>query len=131
MPFVDTRKLKIIERAPGWFGRFFHSPSMTFVNYQFKGGASVHGHFHDQEEVWQVIEGEVEFTLDGVSKVIKPGMAAVVPGGVKHSIKALTDGRAMIVDYPLRPDADGRAHRRHSARKVSAGSKRAARRAGK
>ena len=131
MPFIDTKKLQVIERAPGWFGRFFHSPSMTFANYEFKSGSLVHEHFHEQEEVWQVMEGEVEFTLDGRSKVIKPGMAAVVPGGVKHSIKALTDGRAMIVDYPLRPDADGRAHRRHSARKVSEGSKPAARRAGK
>jgi len=27
-----------------------------------------------------------------------------VPGGVRHSARALTDGRAIIVDYPLRPD---------------------------
>ncbi len=131
MPFVDTKKLKVVERAPGWFGRFFHSPSMTFAHYEFKGGSSVHEHFHEQEEVWQVIDGEVEVTISGKSKVTGPGMVAIVPGGVRHSVKALTDGRAIIVDYPLRPDADGRAERRYSARKVSAGSTRAARRAGK
>jgi unsaturated pyranuronate lyase len=131
MPFVDTKKLKVVERAPGWFGRFFHSPSMTFAHYEFKGGSSVHEHFHPQEEVWQVIEGEVEVTVDGKSKVTGPGMAAIIPGGVRHSVKALTDGRAIIVDYPLRPDADGRSSPRYSARKASAGSTRAARRAGK
>jgi hypothetical protein len=24
--------------------------------------------------------------------------------GVRHSVKALTDGRAIIVDYPMRPE---------------------------
>src|SRR6185295_1322239 len=26
MPFVDTSELTVIERKPGWFGRYFHSP---------------------------------------------------------------------------------------------------------
>ncbi len=32
MPFINTSKLKVIERKPGWFGRYFHSPGMTFVH---------------------------------------------------------------------------------------------------
>ena len=46
-----------------------------------------------------------------------PGLVAIVPAGVRHSVKALSDGRAIIVDYPLRPDfhwryqmANGHAH---------------------
>jgi hypothetical protein len=27
-----------------------------------------------------------------------------VPAGVRHSVKALTDGRAIIVDFPVRPE---------------------------
>jgi hypothetical protein len=29
-----------------------------------------------------------------------------VPSNVRHSAKALTDGRAIIVDYPLRREFD-------------------------
>ncbi len=29
MVFIDTSKLKIIERKPGWFGRYFHSSNIT------------------------------------------------------------------------------------------------------
>ncbi len=29
-------------------------------------------------------------------------MVAIVPSSVPHSVKALTDGWAIIVDYPLR-----------------------------
>jgi unsaturated pyranuronate lyase len=103
MPFVDTSSLKIVERLPGWRGRYFHSPNMTFAHYEFVRGASIHEHHHPQEEVYEVIEGELEVTIDGLAQIAKPGVVAIVPGGARHSIKALTDGRAIIVDYPLRP----------------------------
>lgn len=106
MPFVDTSSLDVIERLPGWYGRYFHSRSMTFAHYDFVRGASIHEHFHPQEEVYEVIEGELEVTIDGVAQIARPGLVAIVPGGVRHSIKALTDGRAIIVDYPLRRDFD-------------------------
>jgi quercetin dioxygenase-like cupin family protein len=53
-----------------------------------------------------VIEGELEVTIDGVTQVARAGLVAIVPGNVPHSVKALTDGRAIIVDYPLRRDFD-------------------------
>jgi quercetin dioxygenase-like cupin family protein len=106
MPFVDVSSLRVIERLPGWRGRYFHSPSLTFAHYDFVRGASIHEHFHPQEEVYEVTEGELEVTIDGVAQIARPGLVAIVPAGVRHSIKALTDGRAIIVDYPLRRDFD-------------------------
>ena len=104
MPFVDTASLDVIERLPGWYGRYFHSPSMTFAHYEFKRGASIHEHFHPQEEVYEVIEGELELTIDGMTRIVRAGLVAIVPGNARHSVKALTDGRAIIVDYPVRRD---------------------------
>lgn len=104
MPFIDTSALEVIERLPGWYGRYFHSPNMTFAHYEFKRGSSIHEHFHPQEEVYEVIEGELELTIDGVKQVARPGLVGIVPSNVRHSVKALTDGRAIIVDYPLRRD---------------------------
>jgi len=106
VPFIDTTNLKVIERLPGWRGRYFHSPSMTFAHYEFTRGASIHEHVHPQEEVYEVIEGELEVTIDGVAQIARPGMVAIVPANTRHSVKALTDGRAIIVDYPLRRDFD-------------------------
>jgi quercetin dioxygenase-like cupin family protein len=104
MPFVDTSSLKVVERLPGWHGRYFHSPSMTFARYDFVRGSSIHEHFHPQEEVYEVIEGELEVTIDGATQIARPGLVAIVPANVRHSIKALTDGKAIIVDYPIRPE---------------------------
>jgi quercetin dioxygenase-like cupin family protein len=102
MPFIDTLQLDVIERLPGWCGRYFHSPSMTFAHHDFKRGASIHEHFHPEEEVYEVIEGELEMTIDGVTQIARPGLVAIVPGNARHSVKAQSDGRTIIVDYPLR-----------------------------
>lgn len=104
MPFLDTNSLPVIERLPGWHGRFFHSQNMTFVHYDFTRGSSIHEHSHPQEEVYEVIEGELEVIIDGVAQIARPGLVALVPGNVRHSVKALTDGKAIIVDYPARRD---------------------------
>ena len=104
MPLVDTSSLRVVERLPGWHGRYFHSANMTFAHYDFVCGSTIHEHFHPQEEVYEVIEGELEITIDGQVEVARPGMVAIVPSGARHSVKALTDGRAIIVDYPSRRD---------------------------
>jgi quercetin dioxygenase-like cupin family protein len=106
MPFIDTSSLKVTERLPGWRGRYFHSANMTFAHYDFKRGSSIHEHFHPQEEVYEVIEGELELTIDGVPQIARAGIVAIVPGNARHSVKALTDGRAIIVDFPQRREFD-------------------------
>jgi quercetin dioxygenase-like cupin family protein len=107
MPFVDTASLDVTERLPGWFGRYFHSPNMTFAHYQFRRGASIHEHFHPEEEVYEVTEGELEVTIDGVARIAAPGVVAIVPANAQHSVKALTDGRVIVVDCPRRRDFGG------------------------
>ena len=102
MPFVDTRQLAIKEPLPGWKGRFFHSDNMTFGYYAVEAGASIHAHAHPNEEVWHVIDGELEVTIAGQSQVAGPGCAAVVPANALHSVKALTPGRLIVVDSPRR-----------------------------
>jgi quercetin dioxygenase-like cupin family protein len=104
MPFIDTSKLNVVERLPGWHGRYFHSQSMTFAHYNFVRGSTIHEHFHLQEEVYEVIDGELEITIDGEAQNARPGVVAIVPANARHSVKALTDGRAIIVDYPLRTE---------------------------
>jgi quercetin dioxygenase-like cupin family protein len=104
MPILDTRQLPVIEKLPGWRGRLFHSPSLTFGHWDFSAGSSVHEHFHPQEEVWEILEGELEMTIDGAAQVVGPGMVAIVPANVIHSVRARSDGKAIVVDYPLRTD---------------------------
>ena len=102
MTFIDTNELETIERLPGWRGRYFDSPSMTFAHYQFDAGSSIHEHSHPQEEVYEVIEGELELTIDGVTRRLGPSHAGIVPPNALHSVKAISQGTVIVVDYPLR-----------------------------
>ena len=102
MPFIDTNELKTIERLPGWKGKYFDSESMTFGHYEFAAGSSIHEHSHANEEVWNVIDGELEVTIGGKKQVAGPGCVAIVPSDTLHFVRAVTDGRAIVVDYPLR-----------------------------
>jgi quercetin dioxygenase-like cupin family protein len=104
MPFVNIADLAVKERLPGWRGRYFHSDTMTVAHYEFAGGATIHEHFHPQEEIYEVIEGELELTIDGTPHIVCPGVVAIVPPGAHHSVKALSDGRAIIIDSPRRPE---------------------------
>jgi len=44
MPFVDATTLEVVERKPGWFGRYFDSQSMTIGHYEFTMGSTIHEH---------------------------------------------------------------------------------------
>lgn len=102
MTFIDTANLPVIERKPGWHGRYFDSANMTFGYYGFDAGATIQGHSHAQEEVWHVIAGELEVTIAGVTQKAGPGVVAIVPPNTTHEVKALTPGKAIVVDFPLR-----------------------------
>ena len=104
MPVIDTLQIPVLEKRPGWRGRLFHSASMTFAHWDFDAGSTIHEHHHQQEEVWHVLEGELEVTIDGIAHVAGPGMVAIVPANTPHAVRALTDGKAIVADYPLRPD---------------------------
>ena len=90
MSVIDTNTIEPWERLPGWRGRTFDSPSTRAI--------------HEQEEVWHVVSGELEVTIAGQSARAGPGVVAIVPGGTPHSVRALSDGMAIVVDHPLRAD---------------------------
>jgi quercetin dioxygenase-like cupin family protein len=54
-------------------------------------------HCHSWEEVYVVLDGELEVIIDGESHVISPGGVAHVPGGVTHSYRNLTDARFLTI----------------------------------
>ena len=102
MTIIDTKNLPVVERKPGWHGRYFDSPNMTFGHYEFEAGAVIQPHSHEQEEVWHVVEGDLEVTIAGVTGRAGPGFVAIVPPNAPHAVRAITNGKAIVVDYPLR-----------------------------
>jgi quercetin dioxygenase-like cupin family protein len=87
-------------------------PILSFPKYDVRvlrcrGGAWIHEHSHPNDEVWNVIDGELEIKIAAETQVAGPGCAVVVPPDTAHSVKALTDVRAIVVDYPRRYSIGG------------------------
>jgi quercetin dioxygenase-like cupin family protein len=102
MTIIDTNALEAQQKLPGWHGHIFHSANMTFAHWHFSEGATIHRHQHEQEEVWHVVAGELEIMLGGETHVAGSGVVVIIPPHTNHEVKALTDGKAIVADFPLR-----------------------------
>jgi mannose-6-phosphate isomerase-like protein (cupin superfamily) len=108
VPFVRPSDMLAADPLPGWSGRFLHSANMTFAHYDIAADAAqLHEHQHEQEEVWHIVEGEVALSIGGEEQVLGAGCVAVVPPHTLHSVRPLAACRAIIADYPLRPNLPG------------------------
>jgi len=104
MPFIKLDELNEREVVPGFRLRAVHTENMTFSYWSARAGASLPGHSHPHEQVANMIEGELELTIDNETKILRPGDVAVIPSNTVHSAKAITDCRILDVFYPVRED---------------------------
>ena len=100
----DISKIEEKEIIKGFKGKFFHTNSFTIAFWEIKEGAILPEHSHIHEQSTQVIEGNLEMLVGGVSTVLKPGMIANIPSNVIHSGKALTNCKVTDVFSPTRED---------------------------
>lgn len=108
MPFIDTGEMLHGEPSHGWSGRFFHSENMTFAHWTIAADAAfLHEHSHPEEEVWNVVEGEIVLTVDGEERRLGPGTAAIVPPNTLHSAAPVGTCRVLVTDYPIRHELPG------------------------
>ena len=92
------------EIVKGYKGRFLHTETMTIVYWDVEAGAELPMHHHIHEQVSQILEGEFEMTIGGITKVHKPGSMLVIPSNVEHSGKAITPCKILDIFNPVRED---------------------------
>lgn len=92
------------ELIPGTDVRFVHADRMTIAYWTFGPGIPFPEHSHPHEQVTNIIEGEFELTIDGVSEVLTAGGFAVIPPNAVHSGRSLTACRIIDTFAPVRED---------------------------
>ena len=102
--FMNLKEIKQKEIFPGLKGKFVHGDKITWVFWDVKKGSVVERHHHIHEQIMHVVEGEFEFTLDGISKVYSNGDVVVIPSNIPHYGKALSDCKLMDVFSPVREE---------------------------
>jgi len=104
MTFVELNNLKEYELAKGIRARIINTKSMSISYVTLNSGVEMPEHKHVNEQVVNVIEGELELSVDGEPRVLKPGVVEVLPSNVPHGARALTDCRVIDVFHPVRED---------------------------
>lgn len=55
-------------------------------------------HIHElEDEIWYILEGEVEFTVDGKKTIVGPGTTVFGPRGVPHRFQGAGDKTAKFI----------------------------------
>lgn len=99
--------LEAHEPYPGVVRRSFDSDKATVNQYAFAPAARFPIHRHESEQITLIEEGEVDLTVDGVTRRLRAGDWSVVAGDVEHGITAGPDGaRIVAVVVPRRERAD-------------------------
>jgi quercetin dioxygenase-like cupin family protein len=104
MAFINLHEIKAKEPFPGITARFVHSQNMTFGYWDIEAGKPFPEHSHPHEQIGAIMEGEVELTINGETKVLGPGSVAIIPPNAIHSGKVITRSRIIDVFYPVRED---------------------------
>jgi quercetin dioxygenase-like cupin family protein len=104
MSFINLSEIVEREVVPGFKGKFIHSENVTIVHWSITAGSLLSEHNHPHEQITNIIDGELELSIEGETKRLKSGELAVVPSNVKHHGKAITDCYVLDVFYPIRED---------------------------
>jgi quercetin dioxygenase-like cupin family protein len=95
---IDWEQQEFEEVRPGIFGATVHTPQLTATLYRYKGGSSWEEHEHPQDQITQVLEGVLDFIVDGRPVQLWAGQLAAVPGGVRHSATVPADTNAVTLN---------------------------------
>ena len=104
MVFQNLENIKTKEIVTGYRAKFIHSENITLAYWEVDSGAEMPEHSHPHEQIANVLEGRFELTVDGESRILDPGMVAVIPSQVPHGGKALTACRMLDAFHPVRED---------------------------
>ena len=103
--FFDLENREKKEVVPGVAIRTIWQDRMLLSIVDLEAGAVVPLHSHEHEQAGAVLSGDLELTIDGETRLLKPGDSYIIPGGVAHKAVAV-NGPARVLDVfaPVREE---------------------------
>jgi quercetin dioxygenase-like cupin family protein len=105
---IDWDEQEFTEVRPGIFGATVHTPQLTATLYRYGAGTSWEEHRHPQDQITTVLEGVIDFVVDGEPVRLAAGQLAALPGETPHSASVPEPGAISLNVFTHR-DAPPRA----------------------
>jgi quercetin dioxygenase-like cupin family protein len=105
---IDWDEQAFSEVRPGVFGATVHTPQLTATLYRYGPGSSWEEHRHAEDQITTVLEGVIDFVVDGRPLRLTAGQLATLPGGTAHSATVPEPGAVTLNVFTHR-DAPPRA----------------------
>jgi quercetin dioxygenase-like cupin family protein len=104
MHVIVLNDLSVREIFPGLRARVVHSARVSESWVEADAGAGFPEHQHPHEQIVNMLEGELEITVGGITHLLTPGCVLVIPPDVPHSGRAITACRVLDVFAPTRDE---------------------------
>ena len=104
MSAIRLDELKELLLAPGIRARVVNTGNQSVAHVILDEGAAIPVHTHHNEQVVNVIEGELDLVVSGESHLLKPGQAYVLAPMTPHSARAVKRCYVIDVFHPVRED---------------------------
>jgi quercetin dioxygenase-like cupin family protein len=93
---IDWSEQEFTEMRPGIFGATVHTPQLTATLYRYGPDSSWEEHQHPQDQITTVLEGVIDFVVDGEVVRLTEGQLATLPGGTPHSATVPAPGAVSL-----------------------------------
>lgn len=104
---IDWDEQEFSEVRPGVFGATVHTPQLTATLYRYVPGSSWEEHQHPEDQITTVLEGVIDFVVEGRDVRLTAGQLATLPGGTPHSA-TVPDPGAVTLNVFTHRDAPAR-----------------------
>jgi quercetin dioxygenase-like cupin family protein len=104
MAFINYNTKNKVDIFPGVHSAMEHSEHITYACVNLDEGTVVPIHHHMHEQWTYVLEGQMEFTLNGEKQLLLPGMGAYIHSNAEHGAVAVTACKVIDVFTPVRED---------------------------
>ena len=81
-----------------------YNGDIMLVEVSFDAGAVGATHTHPHAQISYVLSGEFTYTIEGVTRAMKPGDSIVVDGGKAHGCACVRAGTLLDIFTPMRED---------------------------
>jgi quercetin dioxygenase-like cupin family protein len=105
MTFFRADELPAVDMLPGVVRRAVWLDDVMLTLFNFDPGAVIPEHAHPHQQITWVVEGAMEFNLEGETRILRPGDGVLIAPNQQHGATVLdAPCRAIDAWHPVRDD---------------------------